>query len=85
MTSPIEAVPVDTISNADLVLRRNGESLWQDRRGGFITLNKNGGTDYPVRYEDGRIGYDYPETLTKAFRAMVRAYLNSKAARRIQS
>ena len=71
----------DTVPNATLIIRRNRESLWSLNQGGFITVDKNGGTDYPVRYNDGRVAYDRPESLTKAFRAMVQAHINSPAAR----
>lgn len=74
---------MDTVPNAELILRRNRESLWALNAGGFITVDKNGATDYPVRYVDGRIGYDRPESLTKAFRTMVRAHMNSVHAQRV--
>lgn len=74
----------DSVVNATIVLQRGKESLWLSNETGpaghryFVTLSRGGLTDYPVRYADGRIGYDRPEALTEGFRRMVRAEMNAE-------
>lgn len=69
----------NSIPGATLVLRRLQESLWYGGGiRGFITISRSGNVDYPLRTSDGRVLYDRPEALTKAFRAMVRNHMNAQ-------
>lgn len=43
-----------------------------------VAVNKEGHTDYPI-YQNGHVLYDRPEEFTKAFKAMVRATLRTRA------
>lgn len=39
------------------------------RNGAKITNHKSGRVDYPVRYADGNIAYDFPELIPKYIKA----------------
>lgn len=66
----------DSIPDAELVMRRNQESLWRKREGKqeFVTIDAKGNVDYPLLVGE-RVLYDWPERLSKSFRMMVRATL----------
>lgn len=70
-----------TFKNETVILKRGKEVLLETAHcnGGrqFVALARNQfNTDYPLRYDDGKLGWDNPEYFTPEFRAMVRMAIN---------
>jgi hypothetical protein len=71
---------ITVFPNETILIEMDGETLVQTdalHRSGkqYVAVDREGRTDFPVVYDNGRVVYDYPEWFSREFKDAVQSLI----------